>query len=267
MSEPAAAVPVVRDYPESRVVIAGGTSGVGLASALEFVTAGVRRLVLLGRNPERGEAARQQVACSCPDAQVHFIPVDAEDHAQAQAAIEQAHDVLGRIDVLVNSTTAGYRPELLHRIPLADVGGILTRQALPPLFLTRAVLPIMRAQHGGSIVNIASDAAKVTTPGESVLGAAMAAIVMFSRTAAIEAKRDGIRVNVLTPSLIAGTITAEGVLSEGFSKRLFEKAATMAHLGVCEPEDLAHVVVFLSGPGAARLTGQAISVNGGISAA
>jgi NAD(P)-dependent dehydrogenase (short-subunit alcohol dehydrogenase family) len=135
------------------------------------------------------------------------------------------------------------------------------------MLLTREVLPVMREQGGGSIVTIASDAAKVATPGESVLGAAMAAIVMFSRVTAIEAKRDGIRVNVVTPSLIAGTPTAENVLRDGFSKRLFEKAAELAHLGVAEPDDLASLIVFLGGPGAARLTGQAISVNGGISAA
>jgi NAD(P)-dependent dehydrogenase (short-subunit alcohol dehydrogenase family) len=74
----------------------------------------------------------------------------------------------------------------------------------------------------------------------------MAAIVMFSRVTAIEAKRDGIRVNVITPSLIAGTPTAESVLRDGFSKKLFEKAASLAHLGVAEPDDLASLVVFLA---------------------
>ena len=57
------------------------------------------------------------------------------------------------------------------------------------------------------------------------------------------------------------------MLRDGFSKKLFEKAASLAHLGVAEPDDLASLVVFLGGPGSARLTGQAISVNGGISAA
>jgi NAD(P)-dependent dehydrogenase (short-subunit alcohol dehydrogenase family) len=89
---------------------------------------------------------------------------------------------------------------------------------------------------------------------------------MFSKVAAMEAKRDGIRVNAVTPSLIAGTPTAENVLSDGFSKALFEKASSLAHLGVAEPEDLASLIVFLGGPASARLTGQAISVNGGISA-
>ena len=86
-------------------------------------------------------------------------------------------------------------------------------------------------QHGGSIVNVASDAAKVPTPGESVIGAGMAAIVTFTRTLAVEAKRDGIRVNAVTPSLIEGTITGDRAMAGGFSRKLFEKAKAQAHLG------------------------------------
>jgi 2-hydroxycyclohexanecarboxyl-CoA dehydrogenase len=259
--------PVVRDYPDSTVVIAGGTSGVGLASALGFVDAGVRRLALLARNEERGLAAQRTVADRCPDAEVRFIGTDANDPDRVEESIAEAHRAFGTLDVLVSSVTTTYRPELLHRTDGADIADILLGQAVPPMLLTRAVLPIMQAQGGGSIVNVASDAAKVPTPGESVLGAAMAAIVMFSRVAALEARRNGIRVNTVTPSLIAGTPTADNVLKDGFSKALFEKAAAQAHLGVAEPDDLAALIVFLGGPGAGRLTGQVISVNGGISVA
>ena len=259
--------PLVRQYADSAVLIAGGTSGVGLASAHGFAAAGVRRIALLARSPERGAAAVAEVLERCHDAQVVFVPTDAGDPDAVEASVAAAHEALGSVDVMVSSVTGAYKPELLHRTALADLTPTLLGQALPPMLLTRAVLPLMQAQGGGSIVNIASDAAKVATPGESVIGAAMAAIVMFSRVAAIEGKRNGIRVNAVTPSLIANTPTAERVLEDGFSKGLFEKAASMAHLGVAEPEDLASLIVFLGGPAAARLTGQAISVNGGISAA
>jgi len=257
--------PLVRGYADSVAMVAGGTSGVGLASAIGFADAGVRRIALLARTPDRGEAARQVVLARCPEAEVLFVRVDAGDADQVQQAVAAVHDKFGQIDVAVSSVTTSYRPELLHRTPVEDLAAILTQQALPPMLLTRVVLPLMQEQGGGSIVNIASDAAKVPTPGESALGAAMAAIVMFSKVAAIEAKRNGVRVNVLTPSLIANTPTAEMVLKDGFSRKLFEKAAAAADLGVAEPEDLASLVVFLGGPGAAKLTGQAISVNGGIS--
>ena len=129
-----------------------------------------------------------------------------------------------------------------------------------------AVLPHMRTKRGGVIVNIASDAAKHPTPGESVIGAAMAAIVMFSKTLAMEAKRDGIRVNAVTPSLIRDTGAYDRVMAEPFSAKLFEKAAGLASLGVAEPVDVADLVLFLCSPQARRITGQVVSPNGGISA-
>jgi 2-hydroxycyclohexanecarboxyl-CoA dehydrogenase len=258
---------LVRELAESGVVITGGTSGVGLASARQFAAAGVRRLVLFGRSEERGLSAREAVRTIAPDAQVEFIAADANDPRQATRALEQAQSLIGSLDVLVNSTTHSALPTLLHNIRIDEIASILTQQALAPLHMTRAVLPVMREQGGGAIINVASDAAKLATPGESVIGAAMAAIVMFSRGAAMEAKRDGIRINVLTPSLITGTPTGDRSLKEGFSAKIFTKAASLAHLGVTQPDDLASLIVFLASPAAARLTGQAISVNGGISAA
>jgi 2-hydroxycyclohexanecarboxyl-CoA dehydrogenase len=257
----------VRELPDSRVAIAGGTSGVGLAAATQFVAAGTRRVVLFGRNPERGRAAVEALRRSCADAHVEFVAADANDPAQAVRAVEQAQSLIGTIDVLLNSTTGSAVPSLLHDTPIDEIETILTQQALAPLHMTRAVLPQMREQRGGVIINIASDAAKVATPGESVIGAAMAAIVMFTRAAAMEAKRDGIRINAITPSLIVGTPTGDRSLEGGFSARLFSKAIELAHLGVTHAEDLAGLVVFLASPAASRITGQAISVNGGISAA
>jgi 2-hydroxycyclohexanecarboxyl-CoA dehydrogenase len=258
---------VVKSYSDSGVAITGGTAGIGLATAKAFTTAGVRRLVLLGRSAERGADACRAVRAAAPDADVHYVKVDACDEADVDRATQEARGLLGSIDVLVNSISGDYRPELLVRTPPAAMTDILTRVVMPPIYMTRAVLPWMCEQRGGSVVNIASDAAKVATPGESVIGAGMAAIVMFSRTVAIEAKRDGVRVNAITPSLVSGTESSARALKDGFSARLFAKATTMASLGVASPEDVAELIVFLGGPGSARLTGQAVSVNGGISAA
>jgi 2-hydroxycyclohexanecarboxyl-CoA dehydrogenase len=257
----------VPQLPESTVVIAGGTSGVGLAAAHRFLAAGVPRLALLGRSAQRGKDALHALGTDHPEASVQFVATDATDPAQVTASVDQITSAMGSIDVLVNSTTGSSVPALLKDTPIENVAAMFTEQALPPMYLTRAVLPSMRAQRGGVIINIASDAAKTATPGESVLGGAMAAIVMFSRTAAIEGKRDGIRVNALTPSLILGTMAGERSMAGGFSAKLFSKAIEAAHLGVTHPDDLAGLIVFLSGPDAALLTGQAISVNGGISAA
>jgi 2-hydroxycyclohexanecarboxyl-CoA dehydrogenase len=249
------------------VLLVGGTSGVGLATAHRLAADGDTRLVLVGRDPERGKQACAAVRAAAPSTDVHFVAGDANDAAQALAAVGAARDLLGGVDVLVNSTTAFYVPALLRDIPIEDIAATLTGQALGPMHMCRAVLPWLAERGGGSIVNVASDAAKVPTPGEAVIGAAMAAIVTFTRTLAVEAKRDGIRVNAVTPSLIEGTATGDRALAGGFSKKLFEKARAQAHLGPTEPDDLAELITFLVGTGAARITGQVISVNGGISVA
>lgn len=259
--------PYVPRLEEAGVLIAGGTSGVGLASALAFAAAGVPRIALIGRNVERGERARNTVAKQHPRTQVSYIAADANKPKQALAAAETAKEALGQIDVLVNATVGPYTPILFHEIPPEDIEEILVQQALGPMLMCRAVVPGMRARHGGAIINISSDAGKVVTPGESVLGAAMAAIIMFSKALANEIKRSGIRVNVLTPSLIEGTLTYDRVMSDTFSAKLFKSAVAQAHLGVVQPDDLAELVVFLAGPQGARITGQTISVNGGISIA
>ena len=265
MAEGINVAPAIAD---STIVITGGTSGVGLATARAFLDAGCAKVVLIGRTVERGERVRGELAGDYPQASVTYLAADANDVDGVADVVARALAALGgRIDVLVNSTAASYVPALLFRTAAADIPSILTQQMMAPILMSHAVLPTMREQRSGVIVNIASDAAKVPTPGETIIGAAMAAIVTFSRTLAMEAKRDGIRVNVLTPSLIGNTPVYDRVMQDPFAAKLFGNAAKLASLGVAEPEDLAATILFLAGPGAARLTGQAISVNGGVSAA
>ncbi|MDB5971666.1 MAG: 3-oxoacyl-[acyl-carrier-protein] reductase FabG [Hydrocarboniphaga sp.] len=255
------------DFTDAGVVIAGGTSGVGLATAIAFAWAGAKNVVIVGRKVERGESAQAQIREQCPGSVPHFIAADVCDPVAAEAVARQAEQRLGRIDVLVNSVVASYQPVLLQDTPLDKIATILMEQAVGPLVMSGAVLPVMRRQKRGSIVNIASDAARVPTPGETVLGGAMAAIVMFSKTLALEAKRDGVRVNVITPSLIVNTGSYDRAMAGEFSKKIFDKITAKAHLGLTEPEDLANTIVFLSSPLARLITGQVISINGGISVA
>jgi NAD(P)-dependent dehydrogenase (short-subunit alcohol dehydrogenase family) len=240
---------------------------VGLETAAQFAERGAR-VVVLGRDPQRGLRACEFCRERAPGASVEFVAVDATDPRAAVEAERVARSKLGgAIDVLVNTSGPSHLPSLLHQIPIEEVRTIIDRLVLPPLHMTHAALPAMRERRSGSVINIASDAAKVATPGETIIGAAMAAIVMFSRAAALEAKREGVRINVLTPSLIANTPGSAWIATDPFSSRMFEKAASMANLGVAEPEDLAAMILFLASPAARRITGQAISINGGISAA
>ncbi|BCH23480.1 SDR family NAD(P)-dependent oxidoreductase [Mesorhizobium sp. L-8-3] len=253
---------------EARVLIAGGTAGVGLATAKRFAALGAPHVTINGRNAERGETARMAVQELYPACKVHFVAADSCVTEQAVEVGRRAEELMGGVDVLVNSTVSAYPyPTLFHKIDINDIQGMVLSQVMPHFLLARAVMDGMRARENGAIINIASDAGKVTTPGETIIGGLMAAIMMFSRALAMEAKRSNIRINCVTPSIIEGTLTHDTVMGAEFSAKLFSKAIGMAQLGVVNAEDMAELITFLASPAAAKLTGQAISLNGGISAA
>ena len=257
--------PYVPDVDGGTALIVGGTSGVGLVAAQLLVDRGLRSVVLVGRDADRGALALRQLEDL---ADAHFVQADAGNVSEAVAMMDRTTDILGGIDFAITSTVpTNIELNLIHRTPIESVSRTLAGFALPPLHVTRLALDHMRARGGGAIVNVASDAAKIPTPGESVIGAAMAGIVMFSRVAALEGRRDGVRVNAVTPSLIADTPTTERVLADGFSAELFARAARAASLGVASARDVAEAVVFLCEARSGRTTGQVVSVNGAISVA
>ncbi len=253
------------DRSPRRIVITGGTSGIGFATAVRLAREPGARIVLNGRDATRGEAACGSLRQIAPDAAIAFIAADVSNKDGATGLVTRACDYLdGPIDVLVNAAGGDFVPTLFHETSLDEIEAIVRHWLLSTMVCCSAALP--RMNDGAAIVNVASDAAKVPTPGEAVVGAAMAGIAMFSRTLAMEAKRRRIRVNVVTPSLVRDTRTFSRVTAGGFSAKLFEKAARAAHLGLPEPDDVAAAIAFLVSPDASRMTGQVLSVNGGISA-
>ena len=251
---------------DSIVVVTGGTAGIGRACAEALLAAGAAGVLINGRDPRRAENARADMQARFPAARIAVATGDVAQADVAQRVMAEAMQQFGRIDVLVNSTGGNDLPRLLHRTPLEEIPGILERCLFAQILCCAAALPYMREARRGTVVNIASDAAKLPTPGESVIGAAMAGIVMFTRVLAVEGKRDGIRANVLTPSMTSGTEHFDKVMADPFSGKMFAKAEKMASLGVVTKDELAALVVFLASPAAAKITGQAISMTGGISA-
>jgi 2-hydroxycyclohexanecarboxyl-CoA dehydrogenase len=248
------------------VLITGGTAGIGRACAEAMIAAGAEAVVINGRSRERGERALAEITARFPEAGVSLVLGDMAQVADARAAVDAAMQKLGRIDILLNSTGTNDFPTPLHKIAIDDVPGIIQRCLVAQLLTCSAVLPYMREANAGCIINIASDAAKIPTPGESVIGAAMAGIVMFTRVLAVEGKRHGIRANVLTPSIVGGTEFYQRLMADPFAGRLFGKAEQKAELGLVNMTDLAEIAVFLASPAASKMTGQALSVTGGISA-
>lgn len=253
------------DSAISRILITGGSSGIGLATAMRLSRLPGARIVINGRSAARGEAACARLSEAAPHSAISFVAADVSDKACVGSLMAQTQAQLGGpLDVLVNSAGGDFTPALFHETSLEAIDEAIGQWLLSTMYCCRLALPQMR--DGGAIINVASDAAKVPTPGEAVVGAAMAGIAMFSRTLAMEAKRRRIRVNVVTPSLVRGTQTYERVTAGGFSAKLFEKATRAAYLGLPEADEVAAVIQFLASRDAARVTGQVISVNGGISA-
>ena len=256
------------DLLKGRVaLVTGSTAGIGARTAEQLARAGAA-VILNGRSETSGLAMKAELERRVPNGRFDFFAADYHRPDQIERLFEHAKAEHGGVDIFIHTClTEGAGPK-----PFMETDRGYWQAAVSGLFLSlleccRLAVPQMLAKGGGAIVSFASDAAKVATPGEAVIGAALAANVMFVRALGLELGRQNIRVNAVTPSITRGTKTYEKVMAGGFSKALFEKAERRARLGVASAENVAPMAVFLASPLASHITGQVVSVNGGISAA
>lgn len=242
-------------------LIFGGTAGIGLATARCLARDGFEDVALSGRTEERGRSAVAELEEAFPGCRFRYLQCDVSDHRQVESVVGS----LGRIDTVVSSISPPIFPRLLKDSDPNDYPDLLSNALLGVMNIMKYTTQVMRESKGGNVITIATDAAKVPTPGETLIGAVMAGIVMFSRTVALEEKRHGIRVNCVTPSIVRGTPFYEAMMQDAFCTKLFGKAEARADLGVVEPEDVAETIAFLASNKAVKVTGQVVSVNGGIS--
>lgn len=249
-------------------LVTGSTSGIGARTAEQLARAGAEVVILNGRTEAAGLRMKAELEGLVPGARFDFVPADYNRPDDVARLFDHAEKAHGGIDIFVHTCMSdGSGPK-----PFMETRRDDWQKAVSGLFLSlleccQRAVPQMLAKGGGAIVSFASDAAKVATPGEAVLGGALAANVMFVRTLALELGRQNIRVNAVTPSITRGTRSYDRVMAGGFSRKLFEKAEKLARLGVASAENVAPMAVFLASPLASHITGQVVSVNGGISAA
>ncbi|MCG8672227.1 MAG: SDR family oxidoreductase [Pseudomonadales bacterium] len=247
------------------VLVFGGTAGIGLACVKAFAAAGAQQFMLVGRNQERGEGAIAELSSHWPAVTFEFVSADASSVAGAEKAVAACIGTFEKIDILLSTAGGDPMPAIFHTIPIDEIEGMVRGAQMAAMLPARAVLPHMMERGSGVILTMASDAGKVATPGEVAIGASMAGVIMFSKALANEVKRSKIRVNCLTPSIVRGTPLYDVLMADSFASKLFGKAEQLACLGVVEPEDLGQVAAFLASPAASKITGQVVSVNGGIS--
>ncbi|WP_395152659.1 glucose 1-dehydrogenase [Ilumatobacter sp.] len=246
------------------VIVTGGGGGIGGALCRGFAAEGASVAVL-----DRDEDAARVVAdaLSAGGAEALAVTCDITERASVDAAVERTTAAFGPVDVLVNNAGWDLFVPFLETVP-EDWSRLIDINLIGPLNMHHAVLPGMVERGSGRVVNISSDAARVGSSGEAVYAACKAGIIAFSKTLAREHSRHGVTFNVVCPgptdTALLASVTEAAANPEKL-REAFRRAIPIGRLG--EPDDLAGAVLFFASDAAAFVTGQVVSVSGGLTMA
>ena len=246
------------------VIVTGGAGGIGAALCRRFAAEGAT-IAIFDLNAEAAGALAAQLRAEQANARAYTV--DISDAARVEDAVAEVERDLGPVDVLVNNAGWDHAARFLDTDP-ALWQKIIAINLMGPLNLHRAVLARMSARGSGRVVNIASDAGRVGSSGESVYSACKGGIIAFSKTIAREMARKHINVNVVCPgptdTALFRDFAGGGENGEKLRAAL-TKAIPFGRLG--QPDDLAGAVCFLASDDATFITGQVLSVSGGLTMA
>ena len=240
-------------------IVTGAGSGIGRATAKRFAAEGAKLIV---NDVSAEAAARVAKEIEAAGGIAAAFPADVADARQVEALIREATSRFGRLDVLVNNAAA-VLPGPLESISDADWRRTQAVTLDGVFFGMRAALPVMAAQGGGAIINIASGAAIAGEPGLAAYGAAKAAVVNLTKTAAVENAARGVRVNTILPGPIETPPLLAAVEATG-GRAGWERQIPCGRLG--KPEEMASVALFLASDEASYVHGAAIVADGGVAA-
>ena len=249
----------MRGLKDKIVVVTGGGQGIGRALTLRLAEEGCK-VAIFDLTPDVARETEKLAAAG----RVKSYELDVGDYAAVAAAVARVEAELGPIWALVNN--AGWdrpAPFLSTDQPLWDK--IIRINLYGPLNTHHVIAPLMAARKGGRIINIASDAARVGTSNEAVYSACKGGVISFTKSVARELASKGVLLNAVCPGP-TNTPMMAAVLGEGEQavkwKDAMVRGIPLKRMG--EPEDYAGIVAFLASDDAGFITGQTISVAGGM---
>jgi 2-hydroxycyclohexanecarboxyl-CoA dehydrogenase len=242
-------------FEHKTAVVTGAGSGIGRAVALALARAGAA-IVIADIDRDRGNAVAEEVRAQ--GGRAEFIAVNMTDTASIEAFAAAALERMGRIDILVNGAGWGRTAPFLEGTP-EFWSQLVALNFVGPMTLAKALLPAMIERGSGKIVNIASDAGRVGSLGETVYSGAKGGLIAFTKSLARETARWQINVNCVCPG---PTDTPLMAAVPDKVKEALTKAIPFRRLG--RPEEVADAVLFFASDRAAFVTGQVLSVSGGL---
>ena len=245
-------------------LVTGGGRGIGRAIALGLAQEGAQ-VAVLDILADNAAAVTREIEATGVKALA--LPADLTKRAQVDRAIADTLTQFGQIDILVNN--AGWdRMEMFLDSEEETWDKIIAINFKGLLYVCKAALPSMVARGQGKVISIASDAGRAGSTGEAVYAGTKGAIIAFSKTLAREMARHKITVNVVCPGLTE-TPLLQGIREQSpKTEKVIEAVTRAIPLGrVGQPEDIAGAVVYLASPAADFVTGQTLSVSGGLTMA
>ncbi len=247
-------------------IVTGAGRGIGRATALELARMGADIVVA---ELDQDGAKRTAAEVGALGRRALVVPTDVTVRADLRAMVDRARAELGRIDILVNNAGI-YRAAATLDVTDEHWDAIMNINAKAVFFASQAVLPTMIAQKSGAIVSLASMAGKIGSKTNLPYNASKAAVISMTKSLALAHAADGIRANCVCPGFVETdmwTVVAReqsklmGLTPEEFTRQ----RASQVPLGRMErPEDVANVIAFLASPRSGYMTGQALSVDGGL---